>query len=110
MLPPRKTLVCHLLAAWTLKLALWASDLNTAATTGSLPFLRFAVLAEEALVDGTDLLPAGFEIVPGLVESPQLAAAPTLVMNAQAHAAEWQLVVPELNLSARHLCCHGRCC
>lgn len=101
VLPLRKTLICHLLAAWTLKLPLWATDLNHAVTTGELPFLKFAALAEDAMQEPKlGALAQGVILAPGLLESPQLSSAAMLVNNAQAHAAEWALVIPELNLSA----------
>lgn len=92
-MPLKKTLCCHLLTAWLLKLPLWASDLTHAIHAGELPFLGFRGCVRKLLDDSM----AG---AAGLFESPRLTHPRTVTKQSQEIAHRIELVLPELNLGA----------
>ena len=82
--------MCHLLAAWTLKLPLWPSDLTSAAVSGTLPFLGAAHAYRDEL--------EGHKYAMRAMRDPLLQTVNVVIAKAQALAASVKMVVPELNL------------
>ena len=95
-LPLWMSLVCHLLAAWTLKLPLWPSDLTDAALSGTLPFLGAASAYRSEL--------EGHKYAMRAMRDPLLQTVNVLIARAQALAASVKMVVPELNLGKPSWC------